>query len=78
MDFAILSVFYFAKRKENEKTNKKSIYFYQGGALYNILPLKIKELKNKLAKLHPPKKVLLKSIYSKNWTYTSVSYLKVF
>lgn len=45
MDFAILSVFYFAKRKENEKTNKKSIYFYQGGALYNILPLKIKVLK---------------------------------
>ena len=78
MDFAILAVFYFAKRLENEKTNKKSVYFHLGGTLYNMLLLKIKVLKNKLAKLHPPKKVLLKSIYSKNWTYTNASPLKVF
>lgn len=56
MNFATLSVFYFALREENEKTNKTSIYFHLGGTLYNILPLKIKVLKNKLAKLHPPKK----------------------
>lgn len=43
-------------REENEKTNKTSVYFHLGGALYNILQLKIKALKNKLAKLHPPKK----------------------
>ena len=43
-------------REENEKTNKTSVYFHQGGALYNMLLLKIKALKNKLAKLHPPKK----------------------
>jgi len=56
MYFAILSVFYFAKREENKKTNKKSVYFQLGCALYNILPLKIKVLKNKFAKLHPLKK----------------------
>ena len=45
MVFAILAGFSFAKRLENKKTNKKSVYFHLGGALYNILLLKIKVLK---------------------------------
>lgn len=64
--------------RKTKKRIRRVYIFIGGGALYNILLLKIKELKNKLAKLHPPKKVLLKSIYSKNWTYTNASPLKVF
>lgn len=56
MNFAILSVFCFAKREENKKTNKKSVYFQLGGALYNILPLKIKVLKINLLNCTPLKK----------------------